>query len=423
MRIAIVAIGSRGDVQPNIALGKGLAEAGHHVILATHDEFLPLFGKFGFEFASMKANPSELLEKDTSQILFETGGNFLLFFKEFARLLEPMMRQFVMETLRASENADMMILSAVGGFGFHVAEKLGIPYCQALLQPFSPTKTFENPVFPQYPTWIPFGRGMYNYQSFLLFTRLYWQFIGRVMNKIRKEMGLQVLNSKRLLRTMTNPDLGVLYGFSPSFIPPPHDWASFNHITGYWFLDTASDWIPPSELVDFLESGPPPVYIGFGSMRNREPEKITEIVAKALEKTRQRGVILTGYGGLSDSKRPDYLFPVDTVPHDWLFPRVSAVVHHGGAGTTGVGLRFGKPTAIVPFLGDQPFWGRRIYKAGVGAKPIPRKQLTIENLAEAITVISSDDNIKRRASALGEKIRNEDGVKEAVRIVSQFIKK
>jgi len=354
--------------------------------------------------------------------MFESGGNPIRFLKTFSNMIDSLIRQFVGETLRASENADLIILTAGGGFGLHAAQKLGIPYCQAFIQPFTPTTEFENPIFPEYPSWIPFGRSTYNYQSYFLFQRLIWQFVGRTTNNIRKEMGLDLLSVKGSIRRMICPEMDVLYGYSPSFIPTPRDWGPTFHVTGYWFLDSGQDYSPPAELVDFIESGPPPVFIGFGSMMNREPGKVTMMVVEALKKTRQRGIILIGNDGMDGVELPDYVLGVGSVPFDWLFPRVSAVVHHGGTGTTGAGLRFGKPTIVVPYFADQPFWGRRVYKAGVGCKPIPQKRLTSKKLEDAIKTVTSDEEIKKRAAILGEEIRREDGIREAVRVINQFQK-
>jgi sterol 3beta-glucosyltransferase len=171
----------------------------------------------------------------------------------------------------------------------------------------------------------------------------------------------------------------ILYGFSPSVIPAPSDWNGNTFITGYWFVDESENWQPPTALLDFLQSGSPPVYIGFGSMSNRNPEQTADLVIQALALTNQRAILLSGWSGLQKANTPDSIFMIDSIPHSWLFPRVSAVVHHGGASTTAAGLKAGVPSVIIPFFGDQPFWGQRVADLGVGPKPIPRKKLTAEN--------------------------------------------
>jgi len=201
-----------------------------------------------------------------------------------------------------------------------------------------------------------------------------------------------------------------LYGYSRHVVPRPPDWGPRNHVTGYWFLDRPADWHPSSHLVDFLASGPAPVYVGFGSMYEWNTPELTDIVVQALLRARQRGML----GGLRAAKVPDEIFVADDIPYDWLLPRMTAVVHHGGAGTTAAGLRAGLPSVIVPFASDQPFWGRRVWELDVGPRPIARKQLSVERLADAITAAVSNKEMRRRAQALGERIRQEDGVANAV---------
>ena len=206
----------------------------------------------------------------------------------------------------------------------------------------------------------------------------------------------------------------LLYAYSAAVAPPPPDWGKWIEVTGYWFLDRPTDWRPPPALAAFLDEGPPPVCIGFGSMTNRDPTELARTVARALDLTGQRAVVLTGWGGLPPGELPREIFAIDSVPHDWLFPRVAAVVHHGGAGTTAAGLRAGVPTIIVPFFADQFFWGKRVFDLGVGPRPIPRKRLDADTLATAIWAATTDPDMHGRASALSERIRAEDGVARAV---------
>jgi UDP:flavonoid glycosyltransferase YjiC (YdhE family) len=205
-----------------------------------------------------------------------------------------------------------------------------------------------------------------------------------------------------------------LYGFSPSVIPRPDDWPDWHHISGYWFLDRDPTWSPPEPLLRFLEGGPKPISIGFGSMIGRHTRKLVEVAIKALERCDQRAVLLGGWAHVGELELPDSVFKIDAVPHDWLFPRMAAVVHHGGSGTTAAGLRAGIPSVVVPFFGDQPYWGRRVHALGVGPKPIQLKALTAKNLAEAISWTVSDEGVREEAAALGTLIRSEDGVRSAV---------
>jgi UDP:flavonoid glycosyltransferase YjiC (YdhE family) len=212
----------------------------------------------------------------------------------------------------------------------------------------------------------------------------------------------------------------ILYGYSPSVIPKPSDWDDHTHVTGYWFLDPDDDWTPPAALAEFLQAGPPPVYVGFGSMSSRKPEQTADLILRAIAQAKQRAIMLSGWGGLHKEDLPDTVLMVDSVPFSWLFPRVAAVVHHGGAGTTSAGLRAGVPTVVIPFFGDQPFWGQRVAELGVGPAPIPRRRLTAERLAQAMLRAVTDPAMRQHAANLGARIRAEDGIAGAVAVVQQI---
>jgi UDP:flavonoid glycosyltransferase YjiC (YdhE family) len=211
-----------------------------------------------------------------------------------------------------------------------------------------------------------------------------------------------------------------LCGFSTHVLPKPADWDEHQHVTGYWFLDEQPGWQPPEELKRFLDSGPPPVYIGFGSMAHEDPERQTHLALRALELSGQRGVLLTGWGGLTRQAMPSNVLVVEDVPHAWLFPRMAAVVHHGGAGTTAEGLRAGVPNIITAFApNDQPAWADRVVKLGVGPRVPGIKGLTAEKLAKAIRMAVNDPTMRARAAALGEKIRAENGIARAVEVIER----
>ncbi|MEL6263944.1 MAG: glycosyltransferase, partial [Cyanobacteria bacterium J06626_6] len=205
--------------------------------------------------------------------------------------------------------------------------------------------------------------------------------------------------------------------YSRHVAPEPTDWPENVIASGYWFLDQQTAWEPPADLKAFLDSGDAPVYVGFGSMAGRDPERLTRIVIGALQQAKVRGILATGWGGLSAEDLPKTIFKLEQAPHDWLFPQMAAVVHHGGAGTTAAGLRAGCPTVICPFFGDQPFWGQRVRELGVGSGPIPQKQLTVEKLAAAIQTVTTNSTAQQKAKALGEKLRQEDGIARAIALI------
>jgi UDP:flavonoid glycosyltransferase YjiC (YdhE family) len=221
---------------------------------------------------------------------------------------------------------------------------------------------------------------------------------------------------------MEQAQIPILYSYSATVIPKPANWRDRHHVTGYWFLDAAADFVPPADLVDFLAAGSPPICIGFGSMTGRDPAATTAIVLDALEQTGQRGILLSGWGGIGQMALPNTVFQLESAPHDWLFPKVSAVVHHGGAGTTAAGLRAGVPAIVVPFFSDQPFWGDRLAKLGVAPQPIPKKTLTVERLTTALQAVTADHTMRSRAATIGEKIRAENGVQTAVAVIQHYLR-
>lgn len=249
--------------------------------------------------------------------------------------------------------------------------------------------------------------------------RVLWLWYAPFVNSFRERYGLPPFTAASFYRILSAAPL--MGAYSDHVIPRPPDWPENMHISGYWFLDPQAEWQPEGELMSFLEAGDSPVCIGFGSMSGRNPEKLAALVLEALAKSGQRGVLLTGWGGMRALSVPDSVYVLDSAPHSWLFPRMAAVVHHGGAGTTAEGLRAGVPSIILPFAVDQAFWGRRIEALGVGPEPIPQKKLTAEGLARAIHLAVSRPAIRQRAADLGAAIRAEDGVGTAVRVIQQYL--
>lgn len=414
MKICLIALGTRGDVQPYVALGAGLKRAGHTVRLVTHENYETLVRTYGLEFWPVQGNVQAVAESPEIQALLEKG-DFLAINARTAKLAQQASLNWAKAGLAASQNVEVLV-AGMGGLyiALALAEKLNLPLIQAYVFPFTPTRAFPAVLFPQAVARLG---GSVNALSHHALRQIMWQ-SSQAADKLVRQ---QVLNLPAApmfgpYQSVALHHYPVLYGFSPAVIPPPADWRN-THITGYWFLDSDPDWPPPVALQNFLQAGPPPVYVGFGSMSNRKPEEITELILQALAKTNQRAVLLSGWNGLRQTKLPDTVYLLDSAPHAWLFSRVAAVVHHGGAGTTAAGLRAGVPSVIVPFFGDQPFWGQRVQDLGVGPTPIPRAQLTVERLAQALHQAVSDRTMQERAAELGAHLRAEEGVAKAVAII------
>ena len=370
----------------------------------------------GIEFVGIAGDVREMLESQSGQAWLRSGYNPVKFARQFIRILEPFKKALLSESLNVCAHADAVIYSTLSFPVYHIAEALDVPCFYAPLQPMS--RTHEIP-YIQLAGSFTFGRAV-NWCTHLISEQLFWQPLRHDVNMWRvHDLGLPKESFLGSFGKVYKNELPFLYGFSESVFPKPGDWPVWHYVTGYWFLNSR-DWQPDPQLVVFLEHGSAPVYIGFGSMGNRnEASDLTKLVIKALSLSKKRGLLATGWNGLSsETDFSKEVFMIESAPHAWLFPRMSVVVHHGGAGTTAAGLRAGVPTIIIPHANDQFFWGRRIAELGVGPDPIPRKKLTAENLAEAINCATQRE-IQIRSAELGEKIKDEDGIGKVVDLINQ----
>lgn len=416
LEIAIVASGSRGDVQPYIALGKGLQDAGYRVRLLSSANFEELVTQAGLTFCSMGMGVEERLQTEQWRKTLERG-NFLLILAQMQKEMKKSGAELAETMPSLLRGSDLIVAGTSAMSAYSIADAFNIPMIQAYVFPFTPTSDFPSPLVPK----LPLGQVL-NLPSFHITRQMFWQSSKAVDVMTRRVLSLPKASFWGPFRQLDSGDTPVLYGFSPHVLPRPRDWSERYHVTGYWFVDEGVTWQPPADLLDFLNAGDPPVYIGFGSMGGRNPEEAGRIALEALAQSGQRGVLATGWGGLKTADVPKTVHLISSLPHSWLFPRMAAVVHHGGAGTTAAGLRAGVPSIIIPFMGDQAFWGQRTVELGVGVPPIPRKKLTSQRLAGAIHAAVTDSAMRQRADALGRKIRAEDGVGSAVASIERFLR-
>ncbi|GAA2654141.1 glycosyltransferase [Nonomuraea recticatena] len=382
MKVAILAFGSRGDTQPCVALGEGLGERGHEVTVVAAERYAPLMG--GLTMAALSVDPVRIMESEEGQAWLRSGP--LGFVRGFARIVEPLAERLVAEVDAAARDADLVLAPALGGMGGHLSDRYGMPHRILHFQPSHPTREFPNPLV-RLRTLGSWG----NRASYALIERLGWLVLGRMVNRLRATvLGLGPRRPRR-------DDTPVLCGVSPLVVPRPRDWPCHVHLTGYWRRPPRP---LPGELLAFVEEGPPPVYVGFGSMS--APAWLGERVVEALELAGVRAVVQ----GLP-VEPSSTLFLLGEADHAALFPLTAAVVHHGGAGTTATGLTAGVPNLVCPFFSDQHFWGARVAALGAGPDPLPVRRLTSAELAARLARAVPN----RRLSAL---LRQEDGVRQAV---------
>jgi sterol 3beta-glucosyltransferase len=411
MNVLILTLGSCGDVQPYVALGVGLQRAGHRVTLATVEPFAQFVTDHGLHFAPLTGKFLDLLQTNAGKAAVAGKGNPLKLMRE----VQPMLRQILNDAWQAAGASDVVIFHPKAMAGYSIAEKLGIPAILALPAPlYSATAAFPNPIVP----FANLGKTL-NRASHKLTIWLAALSTHGIINRWRKEtLGLPPLRNKLELN---GRPLLRLYPYSPAVISTPPDWDETSIATGYWFLERDEQWQPAPALQAFLQAGPPPVYVGFGSMPSQDAAAKMQVILAALAQSGARGIVATGWGGLAAAETPDTVYLLESAPHDWLFPQMAAVVHHGGAGTTAAGLRAGMPAIICPFFGDQPFWGRRVAALGVGPAPIPQRRLTAKRLAAALESTLQDTAMQLRAQQLGELIRREDGVGRAVALIEKQV--
>ncbi|MBX4148202.1 glycosyltransferase [Paenibacillus lautus] len=413
MKIKLLTIGTRGDVQPFIALARGLQNNGHDVVICTSQDFEGFVRGHGVGFAPIQANIMKLAQSAEGKRML--GSNPFEIMKQMKKLIYPMMQQMLDDLWTASQDADCLIYHPKAFAGYDIAQKLNIPVFAAHPIPIiAPTGAFTNPILP-----FTFRNRWLNEKSYHL-NRFMLLSFKKLLNTWRRDtlhLPPRSLFSDDL--HVNGRDIPVLYGCSPSIIPFDPKWKDRVCMEGVWFLED-TDWDPPRELESFIASGSPPIVISYSSMPLKHPDHVLEMTMQALRQTGQRGIILVGWSGMQVSGNgAENILCIQEAPHAWLFPRAAGVIHHGGAGTTAAVLRAGKPMTISPFNADQPFWAKRMYELGVSTKPIPEKSMSVASLAERIAELTSHSTLTANVMALSDKISEERGVDRTVDFIER----
>jgi sterol 3beta-glucosyltransferase len=406
--VVIAVIGSRGDIAPLTGIGVRLQQAGHNVVVAGYAEFGDLVNGCGLAFR--KIDPARI-EQDPSEVNAMAG---------LRAFLAPSGQKATGDNMIAAlrgEPADVLLLSPFAELAGHpLAEAMGVPSIGVRLQPLSATAEYPPAVLGSWSA----GRGVNRAASSAgawAVDRLY----GGAVAHFRKRLGLPKVSSTTMRRRRTDADWPILYGYSPTVLPRPSDWRPGLDVTGYWWPARPIDWQPPDELAAYLDAGPAPVFVGFGSLMvgQADAERMSTTILAALRSAGARGIVQAGWAGMHATG--DDVLTIGDVPHDWLFDRVAAVVHHCGAGTAAAGLRAGVPAVGVPVAGDQPFWAKRLESLGVSSATIPKRRLSADLLGTAIRKAMNDNVIRDNAKRIAGRIAEEDGAGRVVSVVEDLL--
>ncbi len=414
MRFTMICIGSMGDVKPYVLLGSQLQKRGHDVGICAFNEFEALITENGMRFLPLSGDVRAFMSS-----VMKPGTKGVTYLKQVRDILRDILEFFLRDLQAACEDADVVVATFFGQIIQSIAEKKDIPFIKTHYYPMDPNDITPISSAPGLRAGKVWYRASYSLAYLLISTlELYY------LTNWRKTQGMR---PRRLETTPCNDMNGhrvpVLYAMSPLLMPRPVKWDEHIHMTGFWLDDTTSDYQPSPELEAFLAVEPKPVYIGFGSMTSGDMGQTLAIVQEAIKRSGVRAVIATGWGAADPAASENTFVVKGYVPHDWLFTHVSAVVHHGGAGTTAAGLCAGCPTLVIPFGGDQPFWAMRVRMLGLGPTPITREQLTVSKLTRALQKLTSIKSYRIAAAELGDRLRMEHGVEKAADIIEAEVRR
>ena len=425
MRITLITSGSRGDVEPYVALAEGLRDSGHIVTIATEARYETFILERRLKFFSIPGDTIAAINSPEGHKALNKKNNTESFFNHLTNASAPMATEIILHCLEACKNAEHIICTHFSlHTGYFLSQQLGIPFSMASVNPMVSCETseFHNMMFPLGPSWLPgFADRTYNSFSHKTVRELWWKSYRNIYTGAWKSACNITLPASDPLKTVKQPL--SLFGYSPSVLKKPKDWSNNHHVCGYWLLKADDNWTVPTELEKFINEGTQPIYIGFGSMNNSmlKNGEVENLILDTVARTKQRAVILKQGLNFEAGQIADNIFATGPVPFKYLFQKMKLLVHHGGAGTTALGLEAGIPSVLTPLIVDQRFWAWRAEKIGVAPAPLHWHGVTSAKLASAINNWVDNNAAKKRSEELGEKLQRENGVETAVRIFNEAI--
>lgn len=410
--ITLLTSGTRGDVQPYLALAKGLQGAGLAAVLAAPANFAPLAAQVNVPFRPLDGNPSELMLDSAGSQALMGGSSWLETLRaslRFMRNARPIYQRMLESAWAASQDSAAILVGLPSLWGIHIAEALAVPCIGAMVQPLTTTSAWPSAVLPSN---VSVGAA-YNRLTHRIVAQAMWWPWRDVIDDWRQGKGLP----RRGWRGPSLDVMPVVYGFSERIVPRPSDWPPQHHISGYWRLAGLS---APQQVDDKLAQfvackDRPLLYFGFGSPGLPDFRRHRQDIIDTVRTVKARAVLSVPAGEAIDTVAwPAELLPVREVPHGWLFPQVDAVIHHGGAGTTAAVLHAGVPMLVLPRAVDQYFWAGRASLLGIAPAPIPQRQLNGHRLTEAVHTLLTHRSFSDKAKQIRDDLTRENGVVSAV---------
>jgi sterol 3beta-glucosyltransferase len=425
VKIVVTTGGTLGDIVPFCAIANVLSGRGHDVVVATSPDYQVLVESLGLRFAKVGESFRALIETPLGRAWNSTESSSV-YMKLTRELLVPLMAATTADMRGAVMDADLVLFHPFNLGAYHTAEARGIKAVLLAMVPWAVSGEIE-PVFVPGAPRIAWLRRVLTKAMFGSFCDLFRE--GHDAH--RASIGLSPFREKNYFAEILAKGVPLLHLFSPSLVPRPSDWPKGAEVMGFCdLIGQDADFVPSAELTRFLDEGDPPLYVGFGSTTGDKPEALNPIVFGALERLGRRAIVAGGWCGLGNDGSPTpsegrrankNVFQIPYVPHTWLFPRVSAVVHHGSTGSLAAGLKAGRPTLVIPFFGDQGFWGTRAFASGVGPRPVRRRGLTAKRFATALDNVTGDPRYREAAAMLAGKLAAEDGASSTVAYVEKFV--